>query len=81
MVAADDDSTSRFPEPNVAWNDLPPKRRRFYFWLIISWLVLPLGRIPLEMAGLSSFVAAWIICQWPVVSAHGRPLKVPAGGQ
>jgi len=20
-------------------------------------------------------------CQWPVVSAHGRPLKVPAGGQ
>lgn len=61
MVAANDDSTSRFVQRNAGWDDLPPKRRRFYLWLIISWLLLPLGRIPLEMAGLSSLVAAWVI--------------------
>lgn len=62
MAAANDDSTSRYAQRNVAWDDLPPKRRRFYFWLVLSLLFLgPLGGIPLEMAGASSFAAAMII--------------------
>lgn len=27
------------------------------------------------------FAAIVLLCQWPVVSAHGRPVDVPAGGQ
>lgn len=68
MAAASDDSTSRYAQRNVTWDDLPPRRRRFYFWLILSLFFLgPLGRIPLEMAGASSFAAAMIILGLTVV--------------
>ena len=62
MAAANDDSTSRYHQRNRTWDELPPNRRRFYFWLfLLLFLLGPLGRIPLEMVGTSSFLAAMII--------------------
>ena len=62
MAAANDNSTSRYDQRNRTWDELPPKRRRFYFWLfLLLFLLGPLGRIPLEMVGTSSFLAAMII--------------------
>lgn len=74
MAATNDDSTSRYAQRNVTWDDLPPKRKRFYFWLLLSLFILgPLGRILLEMAGSSSFTAAMIILGLTVV------ITVPLG--
>jgi hypothetical protein len=68
MTAPNDDKTSRYARRNVTWDDLPPKRKRFYFWLVLALFFLgPLGRIPLEMAGASSFAAAVIILGLTVV--------------
>ncbi|MEE2571085.1 hypothetical protein V1638_17070 [Pseudarthrobacter sp. J64] len=39
----------------------------------------PIGQDPVSMTACGALLAA--VCQWPVVSAHGWPLKVPAGGQ
>jgi CHASE2 domain-containing sensor protein len=62
MADANDHSTSGYDRRNRTWDELPPKRRRFYFWLfVLLFLLSPLGRIPLEMVGTSSFVAAMII--------------------
>jgi hypothetical protein len=62
MAAANDNSMSRSAQRNRTWDELPPKRRRFYFWLfLLLFLLGPLARIPLEMAGVSSFSAALIV--------------------
>jgi hypothetical protein len=76
MAAANDNPTSRYAQRNRTWDELPPKRRRFYFWLfLLLFLLGPLGRIPLEMAGASSFLAAMIILGLTVV------ILIPLGWQ
>ncbi|MBT2520872.1 hypothetical protein [Arthrobacter sp. ISL-28] len=76
MAAANDNSTSRYAQRHRTWDELPPKRRRFYFWLfLLLFLLGPVGRIPLEMAGASSFLAAMIILGLTVV------ILIPLGWQ
>lgn len=76
MAAANDNPTSRYAQRNRTWDELPPKRRRFYFWLfLLLFLLGPLGRIPLEMAGAPSFLAAMIILGLTLV------ILIPLGWQ
>lgn len=76
MAAANDNQTSRYAQRNRTWDELPPNRRRFYFWLFLLLLLLgPLGRVPLEMAGASSFLAAMIFLGLTVV------ILIPLGWQ
>jgi hypothetical protein len=76
MAAANDNPTSRYAQRNRTWDELPPNRRRFYFWLFLLLLLLgPLGRIPLEIAGASSLLAAMIILGLTIV------IVIPLGWQ
>jgi hypothetical protein len=76
MAAANDNPTSRYAQRNRTWDELPPKRKRFYFWLfLLLFLLGPIGRIPLEMAGASSFLAAMIILGLTLV------ILIPLGWQ
>jgi hypothetical protein len=50
------------PRRDLTWDELPPKRRRFWGWLfVLVFLIAPLARIPFEFAGLSSFAAAMVV--------------------
>ena len=60
------EAVAREPRPSAA----PPLQPR---------VVLPEKHAPSR--GYETRVDPVEQCQWPVVSAHGRPLKVPAGGQ
>lgn len=62
MATANENPAPRSAQRNRTWDELPPKRKRFYFWLfLLLFLLGPVGRIPLEMAGMSSFLAALIV--------------------
>lgn len=65
MGGANENPSSRYTR--LGWDELPPQRTRFYFWLFLFFLLGPLGRIPLEMAGASSFLAAMTILGLTVV--------------
>lgn len=50
------------PRRDLTWDELPPKRRRFWGWLLfLVFLVAPIARIPFEFAGLPSFAAAMVV--------------------
>ncbi len=49
-----DDAAKRFAYENRTWAELPPRQRRFYVWLLLSFvLVAPLARILLQIMGLT----------------------------
>ena len=46
---------------NPTWTELPPKRRRFWLWLVLLlFLIAPGACIPLEALGASPFAATLI---------------------
>lgn len=61
-MGSDEDSASRYSSRNVSWDDLPSKRRRFYFWLfMLLLLIAPLATIPLQLFGLSDVWAGVVV--------------------
>lgn len=61
VAQVSNESGSRGAGRNLAWEELPPKRRRFYLWLFLVFFFGALPRIPLEMAGLPTFMATLIV--------------------
>lgn len=54
-----DDSAKRFAHDNRTWAELPRRQRRFYLWLVLTFvLVDPLARIMFELLGLSESIAS-----------------------
>lgn len=56
-----------------SWDDLPPKRRRLFGWLIVWWLLGSLVSIPFKLVGLSGVVVAVIVV------ALFAAMMIPAG--
>jgi hypothetical protein len=61
-MTSDGDSASRYSSRNVLWDDLPPKRRRFFIWLFLLLILIgPLATIPLQLFGLSDLWAGVVV--------------------
>jgi CHASE2 domain-containing sensor protein len=55
-------ATSRPSSPRGGtWDDLPPKRRRFYFCLILLFVLGGLAKIPLQILGLTEIWAGMAV--------------------
>ena len=53
------DCANRFAHDNRTWAELPRRQRRFYLWLVLTFvLVDPLARIIFELLGLSESLAS-----------------------
>lgn len=56
-------------------------RRRISDGTVHGYRVGRLIRVDLDEVRKALVVEIPTVCQWPLVSAHGRPVNVPAGGQ
>jgi len=55
------DSSGPFSGPATPWDALPPKRKRFYLWAVLWWLLGGFLGIPLQLIGIPYFLAALIV--------------------
>lgn len=60
-MSLSDDSAGPFSGPATPWDALPPKRKRFYLWAFLWWLLGGFLSIPLQLMGLPYLLAALIV--------------------
>lgn len=60
-MSSSDHSAGPFSGPATGWDAMPPKRRRFYLWVVLWWLLGGFIGVLLQLLGVHYFLASVIV--------------------
>lgn len=60
-MSPSDHSAGPFPNSATGWDAMPPKRQRFYLWVVLWWLLGGFIGILLQLLGVHYFLASLIV--------------------
>lgn len=71
-MSTGDHPAGPFSGPATGWDAMPPKRRRFYLWVLLWWVLGGFIGILLQLLGVHYFLASLIVLS--LASLHLVPL-------